>query len=172
MKEKSRKSDLAGSNGTKISFDVIGKSLPLMDALEKVTGEAKYVDDMEAKLCTKILRSPYPHARIKSIDTTYAEKLEGVVATLTYKDVPDRLILRGDGRGYILEDHLRFVGDEVAAVAATTVEVAEKALDLIRVEYEILPCLTLKSLQGRMPLNSIPRAMCTDPNLSPLWKWE
>jgi len=123
---------------------VIGKPVPLMEAYEKVTGKCEYVNDIKLGpvLHVKILRSPHPHAIIKEIDTSRAEELEGVKAVLTHKDVPRRLMPRGCGRAcYILEEHVRFVGDEVAAVAAETEEVAEDALDLIEVEYEILPAV-------------------------------
>jgi len=121
---------------------VIGKSIPRKGAYELVTGKAKFVDDMPAELHVKILGSPYAHAMIKSIDTSQAEKLEGVEATLTYKEVPKRLMPRANQRSlYILDPHLRHVGDEVAAVAATSVEIAEKALGLIKVEYEVLPAV-------------------------------
>ena len=120
----------------------VGKSVPLRRAEELATGKAQFVDDIAAELHVKVLGSPYSHAMIKSIDTSEAEKLEGVEAVLTYKDVPQRLLLRGCARNcYILDPHLRHVGDEVAAVAATSKEIAEKALDFIKVEYEVLPAV-------------------------------
>ena len=123
-------------------FKVIGKSIPPSESFNKVTGQFKYVGDMQAELYGKILRSPHPHARIKRIDTTKVEKFSGVESVLTHKDVPPRKLPRRDQRGcYILEDHLRFVGDEVAAVAAKTRAIAEEALDLFEVEYEILPAV-------------------------------
>jgi CO/xanthine dehydrogenase Mo-binding subunit len=127
---------------TKEELKFVGKSIPPMELLEKVTGRYLYVGDMPAELHAKILRSPYPHARIKSIDTSKVERLEGVEAVLTHKDVPRRELPRRDQRCcYILEDHLRFVGDEVAAVAAKTRAIAEEALDLFEVEYEVLPAV-------------------------------
>ena len=126
----------------KDSIKVIGQSVPLMEANERVSGKYRYVADIPAELYVKILRSPYPHARIKSVDTTKAERLEGVEAILTHKDVPQRLMPRGQQRAcYVLEDHLRFAGDEVAAVAARSKAIAEEALGLIEVEYEILPAV-------------------------------
>lgn len=123
-------------------FKVIGKPFPLREAREKVAGSFKYVDDIPAELYVKILRSPYPHAMIKTIYTGEAEKLDGVAAVLTYKDVPHRLMPRGGARAcYILGEHLRFVGDEVAAVAAKSEAIAEEALDLMRVDYEVLPAV-------------------------------
>jgi len=121
---------------------VVGKSVPLRGAEELATGKAKFVDDMPAELYVKVLGSPHPHAMIKSIDTSEAEKLEGVEAVLTYKDVPRRLMPRLAARAcYILDPHLRHVGDEVAAVAATSKAIGEKALELIKVEYEVLPAV-------------------------------
>jgi CO/xanthine dehydrogenase Mo-binding subunit len=120
----------------------VGKSVPLRRVGELATGKAQFVDDMPADLQVKVLGSPHPHAMIKSIDTSEAEKLEGVEAVLTYKDVPQRLMPRACARAlYILDPHLRHVGDEVAAVAATSKAIAEKALDLIKVEYEVLPAV-------------------------------
>jgi xanthine dehydrogenase molybdenum-binding subunit len=120
----------------------IGKSIPPRELYEKVIGKFQYVGDMQAELYGKILRSPHPHARIKHIDTSRVEKLKGVEAVLTHKDVPPRKLPRRDQRAcFILEEHVRFVGDEVAAVAAKTREIAEEALDLFEVEYEILPAV-------------------------------
>jgi len=120
-------------------FKVVGKSHPRMESADLVTGKAKFVNDMKAELYGKILRSPLPHAKIKSIDVSKALELEGVKAVITHKDVPNRLMPRANGRAcLVLEDKVRFVGDEVAAVAATSRMVAEEALDLIKVEYEEL----------------------------------
>jgi xanthine dehydrogenase molybdenum-binding subunit len=125
---------------SKEEFQYIGKSIPPRELYEKVTGKFQYVGDLHAELYGKILRSPHPHARIKHIDTSRVEKLSGVEAVLTHKDVPPRKLPRRDQRAcYILEKHLRFVGDEVAAVAARTRSIAEEALDLFQVEYDILP---------------------------------
>ena len=124
----------------KEKMKVIGKSVPIMEARDKVRGRSQFIDDMKAELFVKILGSPYAHARIKSIDVSRAEKLEGVEAILTYKEVPHRLILfRGHRACYAMDEHLRYVGDYVAAVAATSEAIAEEALDLIDVEYELLP---------------------------------
>jgi CO/xanthine dehydrogenase Mo-binding subunit len=124
------------------NFKVIGKSIPPSESFDKATGRFQYVGDIQAELYGKILRSPHPHARIKHIDTSKVEKLSGVQCALTHKDIPPRKLPRRDQRGcYILEDHVRFVGDEVAAVAAKTRAIAEEALDLFEVEYEILPAV-------------------------------
>ena len=124
---------------------VAGQSLTRTDDPLKVTGKLKFGADYshEGFLHGKILRSPYPHALIKSIDTTKAEDLEGVVAVLTAKDVPGR-----NGFGAIIPDQpvicgdkVRFVGDGVALVAAETEQIAQDALALIEVEYEPLPAV-------------------------------
>ena len=110
----------------------VGSYRPRVDGLEKASGSAEFFDDIALKsrfpgmLHAKILRSPHPHARIKHIDTSKVEKLKGVESVLTHKDVPQKKLPRRDQRGcLILEDHLRFAGDEVAAVAAVTREIAE-----------------------------------------------
>lgn len=121
---------------------VVGKSVTRIGAYEKVTGAAKYTGDLwqYGTLYAKVLRSPYAHAKILNINTSKAEKLEGVKAILTYKDVPQ--VLFGEDAAddaYVLPDRARFVGDEVVAIAAETEDIAERALELIDVEYEELP---------------------------------
>ena len=126
----------------KEAMKVIGKAVPILEARDKVTGRAEYVDDMKAELFVKILGSPHAHARIKSIDVSQAEKLDGVEAILTYKEVPHRLIpFRCHRASYPIDEHLRYVGDYVAAVAATSEAIAEAALELIEVDYEVLPAV-------------------------------
>ena len=125
-------------------FETVGKSLPRVDAAAKVTGQAKFTADYYFKnmLCGKILHSPIPHGRIKRIDTSEAEKFPGVKLVLTGKDIPDITYGVSPARydEYILaKDRVRHVGDEVAAVIAVDEETAEKALELIEVEYEELP---------------------------------
>ncbi len=125
-------------------LSVIGKGLPLKDGREKVTGTLKYSRDimLPRMLHAKILRSPYPHARIVKIDTTKAESLRGVKAIITHKDVPLEeweAHPNYNFRKRVLDERLRFVGDKVAAVAAESSEIAEEALSLIEVEYKELP---------------------------------
>jgi CO/xanthine dehydrogenase Mo-binding subunit len=125
-------------------LSVVGKSVPRLDALEKVTGKAKYSEDLKlpGMLYAKVLRSPYPHARIVKINTERAEKLAKVRAVITGKDAPEeRLRFYIRDRYIIARDVVRFVGEPVAAVAAETVEAAEEALDLIEVKYEELPAI-------------------------------
>jgi CO/xanthine dehydrogenase Mo-binding subunit len=125
----------------------IGKSHPVLDSVERVTGETPYSINLqlEAMLYAKVLRSPLPHAKILSIDTSAAEDIPGVVAVLTAKDFdqPGGPKLLHGGK---IKDHpilafekVRFVGESVAMVAAETEEIAEAALDLIEVDYEELP---------------------------------
>ncbi len=126
---------------------LIGKSVPRVDALEKVTGRAKYsVDiDLPGMLYGKVLRSKYPHARILSIDTSEAEKLAGLRAIVTAEDTPKQKIkVSGWGTSdwYALAaDKVRYAGQEIAAVAAEDELTAEEALGLIKVEYEELPAV-------------------------------
>ena len=119
----------------------IGVSVPRRDLPEKLTGEAKYTADIRlpGMLHGKVLRSPYPHARILAVDTSAAARLPGVFAVLTPFDAPDGRVAP-DVR--ILDTKARFVGDEVAAVAAADEDTAEEALRLIEVSYEPLPFVT------------------------------
>lgn len=120
----------------------VGKSLPIIDARDKVTGGAIYTDDLKSDLYIKILGSPHAHARVKSIDGTEARKLPGVAAVLTHDQVAHRKIPFGSyGDCYPIDNHLRYLGDYVAAVAATSEAIAEQALELIRVNYEVLPAV-------------------------------
>ena len=119
----------------------IGVSLPRRDLPEKLTGEAKYTADIRlpGMLHGKILRSPHAHARILAVDASAAARLPGVHAVLTPFDAPDGRVAP-DVR--ILDTKARFVGDEVAAVAAADEDTAEEALRLIEVSYEPLPFVT------------------------------
>ncbi len=125
-------------------YDIVGKPVPRIDGKVKVTGTATFADDMVAPgmLHGKLLRSPYAHARILNIDASRAEKLPGVRAVITGKDFPG--ILVGFMKQYadrppIAFDKVRHYGETVAAVAASSEDIAEEALDLIDVEYEELP---------------------------------
>ena len=123
---------------------IVGASLPRIEARDKVTGTALYTADFSppGMLHAKILRSPYPHARIVSIDTTAAEAVPGVRAVVTGKDIPGSLFgKRMRDMPVLCWDKVRFVGDRVAAVAADTQEAAEEAIGLIEVEYEELPAV-------------------------------
>ncbi len=124
---------------------VVGKAIPRLDAAEKVTGRAKFGSDfkMSGMLYAKVLASPYPHAKILSIDTSKAESLTGVRAVVTSKDMPPVAITPLLGDHYMLcqDNVVRCVGDPVAAVAADSIEIAEEALELIEVNYKELPAV-------------------------------
>ena len=123
-------------------FSVIGKPLPKVDAAARVTGQAVYADDMllPRTLHCRILRSPHPHARIVSIDTSAARRMPGVVAVITGADLPIKfgiLPVTQDERA-LEHEKVRYVGDPIAAVAATDEEIAAAACDAIAVEYDVL----------------------------------
>jgi 4-hydroxybenzoyl-CoA reductase subunit alpha len=124
-------------------FSIIGKPTAMVDAAEKTTGAGKYTDDLSVPgmLIGKILHSPFPHARIKRIETSLAEKLEGVVAVAVGRDAPNPygILPVGHDEHALALDKVRYVGDNVACVAAVSEAIAEKALELIDVEYEVLP---------------------------------
>jgi 4-hydroxybenzoyl-CoA reductase alpha subunit len=130
-------------------YSVIGKRCPRVDGVVKATGEAKYAADLvlPRMLYGKILRSPYPHARIVNVDTHRAKTLSGVKAVITGKDTLGvkyttfQLLWRYADDHALAMDKVRFVGDEVAAVAAIDEDIAEEALDLIKVDYEELPAV-------------------------------
>src|SRR3990167_5421514 len=114
-----------------MEYTVVGKSLPKTDGIEKATGKAIYIDDLvlPGMLWGKILRSPYPHARILNIDCSKAKSLPGVKAVITGSDLPKARMGA-------------FIFDEpVAAVAAVDGDAAQEALGLISVEYEELPAV-------------------------------
>lgn len=128
------------------NYAVIGKSVPKIDGREKATGAAKYTGDLKFPnmLFGKILGSPYAHAKILNIDTTEAEKLPGVKAVITHKDVPTLKYGISPARwdeNIFCSDKVRFVGDKVAAVACIDEETCYKALKLIKVDYEVLPAV-------------------------------
>ncbi len=127
----------------KSDFTLIGTPMRKIEGLDKSTGRAVYTDDivLPGMLHGKILRSPYPHARIVSIDVSAAEKLEGVHAVITGGDIPTKYgIIPWTADEYPLcTDRVRYIGDAVAAVAAVDEDIAIRALELIRVEYEELP---------------------------------
>ncbi|MGD0854972.1 MAG: xanthine dehydrogenase family protein molybdopterin-binding subunit [Dehalococcoidia bacterium] len=124
----------------------VGKRITRIDAVGKVTGKALYAADiiLPDMLHGKILRSPYAHANIRRIDTSKAQALEGVMAVITVADVPDKKMMSDSP--YAMQPLLAFQrvmyeGQPVAAVAARTPYIAEEALKLIEVDYEVLPCV-------------------------------
>ncbi len=124
-------------------FSIIGKPIAMVDAAGKTTGAGKYADDFKlpGMLIGKILHSPYPHARIKSIDTSGAKALDGVVAVITGEDAPNPygILPVGHDETALAVGKVRYVGDHVACVAAISEEIAERALELIEIDYEPLP---------------------------------
>ncbi|MBQ3404867.1 MAG: carbon monoxide dehydrogenase, partial [Oscillospiraceae bacterium] len=149
-------------------FDYIGKSLPRNDGFDKATGFGKFTTDiyLPHMLYAKVLRSPYAHAKVVSIDTSEAEALPGVRAICTWDDVP-HIPFNGAAAGitanpgtqpvrdqYILTNEPRYIGDEIAAVAADTEEIAKKAVELIKVEYEERPAVydVLEAMKPDAPL--------------------
>ncbi|MBW2030250.1 MAG: xanthine dehydrogenase family protein molybdopterin-binding subunit [Deltaproteobacteria bacterium] len=122
-------------------FSVLGKKVSRKDAFEKATGKARFIPDiqMPGMLHAKFLRSPHAHAKIKQIDTSRAKALPGVKCVLTFKDVPKVHPQRKFE--FLLDRTVHHPGEEVAAVAALTPRIAEEALKLIEVEYEVLPAV-------------------------------
>ena len=133
-------------------FSVVGKRITQVDAVAKATGAARYTPDIKlpGMLVGRVLHSPYPHAKIKKIDKSKAEKLTGIEAVITIDDTPKILWARSfrdlpmapsgsiqHADEYILADKARYVGDPVAAVAAVDEKTADEALDLIEVELTV-----------------------------------
>jgi xanthine dehydrogenase molybdenum-binding subunit len=121
------------------AFAVVGRRGPNIDAVDRVTGRAKYTGDIEVPgmLHARVLRSPHPHARIAAIDVSKAEALIGVRAVVTHRDAPK--MMNWGHRNRVLNDRVRFHGEAVAAVAAVDEATARAALKLIAVRYEVLP---------------------------------
>ena len=127
-------------------LSVVGKGVPRVDGPAKATGEMEFLSDVRlpGMLHARILRSPHPHARILNIDTSRAESAKGVKAVITAADtpkIPFSFVPALADKLPLCDDRVRFVGDEVAAVAAESEEAAEEALSLIEVEYEELPAV-------------------------------
>src|ERR1041384_469018 len=142
------------------TYQTVGKPEKKVDAVKLVQGKPAFTADIDMRgmLYARVLRSPHAHARIKSIDSTKARALKGVVAVLTWQDIP-RVVYSTGGQSdpipgpldaFSLDNKVRFVGDRVAMVAAETPEIAEKALALIDVDYEVLPAI----LDSRDAMNS------------------
>ena len=125
-------------------FSVVGHRVQRVEGFDKVTGDSEYIADiyLPGMLVGKVLRSPFPHARIRHIDTSKAEKLAGVRAVVTAEDTIKRPWGAFFADQYILSvGKTRYVGEEVAAVAAIDTDTAEEAIDLIEVDWEPLPAV-------------------------------
>lgn len=143
-------------------YSVIGKRVPPIDGKPKATGEAKFTVDIQLSgmLYGRILRSPYPHAKILNINAEKAKRLRGVRAVISGRDVPKvkfgvftHLPQTHDQFGLAM-DKVRYIGEEVAAVAAVDEWIAEEALELISVDYEELPTVfePEEAMQPEAPL--------------------
>ena len=121
----------------------VGQSVPPIYGIEKATGALRFPADINLPnmLWMKILRSPHAHAKIVDVDVAAADKMPGVAAVITHKDVPKVLFGPYQNEIYPLDEEIRFVGDTVAAVAAKDWNVAEEAIRAIRVTYEVLPAV-------------------------------
>lgn len=135
----------------KTDLSIVGKRAPKVDAVKLATGRATFTDDIEMRglLHAKLVKSPHAHARVVRVHASRAQDLPGVHAVITYEDVP-HVPYTSAGQSwpepspydmYILANKARFVGDAVAAVAAETPEIAERAAELVEVEYEVLPAI-------------------------------
>ena len=128
---------------------IVGEEMGRIDAEDKILAEGEYVDDMkiDGMIYGFALRSKYPRALVKNIDYSHAEKLEGVVKVVTSKDIPGERYgghLKKDWPALIeVGEETRYVGDAIALVAATSMDIARKAADLIKVDYEELEPLSL-----------------------------
>lgn len=142
--------------GTIQKFSVVGKRVPKLDAVDKATGRAQYIQDVKlpGMLYGKILYSKYPHARIVNIDTSRAEKLSGVRVVLTGEDIPNIRMGVYKDNPPLKAGKVRSYRDEVAAVAATDPEIAKQAINLIEVTYEALPAVfdPITAMQPDAPL--------------------
>lgn len=145
------------------ALHVVGKALRGPTAVKLAIGKATFTADtaLRKSLHARILTSPHAHALIRSLDTTAAKALSGVYAVLTYQDVPRNLYssverstpTQGLRDQYCLDQTVRYVGDRVAVVAAETPEIAEQAIRLIQVEYDLLPAVfdTRQALEQNAP---------------------
>ena len=139
-----------------MSKTLIGASTPRLESSEKVTGQTQYIDDLRFPnlLVGRILRSPHPHARILAVHTEAALAIRGVRAVVTGRDFPKKYGLMIPDETVLAVDKVRYIGDEVAAVAAETEEAAEEAIDAITVDYQPLPAIfdPEEAMQTNAPL--------------------
>jgi putative selenate reductase molybdopterin-binding subunit len=145
------KSGAPSATSAEAQLHVVGKPIPAISAVKLASGNEAFVEDVHPRdmLYAHVLTSPHAHAILRSIDVDRAKALPGVHAVLTYKNVPrvaySRVERLADSEGpydaYCLDYHMRYAGDRVAVVAAETPEIAEQALQLIHVEYDVRPPL-------------------------------
>ena len=132
----------------------VGVAYERSDGVKKVTGAAEYVDDIRLgrMLYADVVRSPYAHARVLSVDLSEAKKVPGVKAVIDGTDYKKRVGLYLEDRFFMIKpgDTAKYMGDPVAAVAAETPEIERKACELIKVEYEPLPVVS-NALDGMKP---------------------
>src|SRR6202165_2389091 len=126
-------------------LSIVGKPLIKPDAFSKVSGQTKFADDLALPrmIYGRILRSPHPHARILHVDTTRARAPPGVLAVLTGEDLPIKfgILPVSQDEEALAREKVRYVGDPIAAVAATDEWIADEALDLIDIQFEELPAV-------------------------------
>ena len=130
------------ADATDVSTTFVGHATPRIDGLDKVTGAARFVDDLAFGpdlLHAEIVASPHAHARILAIDAHLAEEVPGVVRVVTGKDLPFAFGLYMKDRHVFAQDRVRFVGEQVAAVVARTPQAAKRGAQLLEVTYEVLP---------------------------------
>jgi carbon-monoxide dehydrogenase large subunit len=133
--------------------DPVGKSVPRIDMYDKVTGSATFADDMQfgpGLFYGRLVRSPHAHALIKRLDVTKAMEMPGVKAIVTGADVPNNIGLYLIDRPIFARSRVRYVGEPVAGIVATTEEIAEEAAHLVEVDYEELPAV-FDPEQGAQP---------------------
>src|SRR4030095_4716994 len=158
-----------------MAYKFVGKAIPRLEGAEKISGSVRYAADFEipGSLWAKMLRSPYPHARIVKIDTSRAARLPGVRVVISGSDIPAVMTgLRMKDMPRLASERVRFVGEPVAAVAADSATIADEALNLIDVQYEELPNVTdpLKAIEPRAPvLQETPAAYKNAPARATEW---
>ncbi|MDD2804309.1 MAG: xanthine dehydrogenase family protein molybdopterin-binding subunit [Elusimicrobiales bacterium] len=138
-------------------LEVVGRSVQRIDGWEKIKGAAQYTDDLQfgpGLLYAALVESPHAHAKIISVSTAAAEKMEGVVKVVTGRNFTQKFGLYMNDRYVFATDIVRFVGEQVAAVVATDPKIALRAAALVKVEYEELPAVMdpVKALEKDSPL--------------------
>src|SRR5258706_13143355 len=167
-----------------MSYKSGNRSVPRIEGADKVTGKMRYAADLDfpVALAAKVLRSPFPHARISRVDASKALKRRGVRAVITGADVRGIMVgLRMKDMPLLATDRVRYVGEPVAAVAADNDDIAEEALNLIDVQYEQLPFVTdpVEATQAGAPVlhddpmvyKNAPERAIDLPNVQSYGKW-